>query len=234
MITGPDNLFALPELGPLLRDELACAPVHAVRRPAGRALIVQACSANRVMSLDVRHLTAVRLHVDQKAFVGDVICEPDALPWEDDSFQLVLAQHVGDVLPVGSTLIDEFARVLAPAGTLLWFGLNPWSPWLAWVHWQARRGMPVPRAAHADAARRRMRTCQLAALAPDYFGTCWPQRSESFSGIHGSRMLAPLRTAYLIAASKQRAVLTPLRPPLVRERATIGSQLVAPSHRARA
>ena len=221
-------------MGALLREELARVAAHAARQPAGRALIVQACAANRALTLDARHLGVVRLHAEQKSLGGDVICQPDALPWEDDAFQLVLAQHVGDVLPIGSTLIDELARVLAPAGSLLWFGLNPWSPWLAWVHWQARRGMPVPRAAHADAARKRMHACQLAAHAPDYFGTCWPQQSETSSSIHRSRLLAPLRNAYLIAASKQRAVLTPLRPRFVRERAVMGPQLVAPSSRARA
>ncbi|MEO7325901.1 MAG: methyltransferase domain-containing protein [Dokdonella sp.] len=232
MITGPDNLFSLPDLGALLREEVARVPLHAARLPAGRALLVQPCAASLTLRPDTRHLATVRVHVDQDILRGDVTCAADALPWEDDAFQLVLAQHAGDVLLQGSALIDELARVLAPGGTLLWFGLNPWSPWLAWIHWQARHGMPAPRAGHADAARKRMQACQLAAWGPDYLGTCWPQKSGQPGRIHQGRLLAPLRNAYLIAASKQRSVLTPLRPRLVRERAVIRPQLATPTRRA--
>lgn len=234
MITGPDNLFAFPELDALLREELAQFPVHAARLPAGRALIVQPCAANRELAFDTRQLAAARMHVERKALRGDVICEPDALPWEDEAFQLVVSQHAGDVLPAGAHLIDELARVLAPGGTLLWFGLNPWSPWLAWIHWQARRGIPLPHAGHAEAARKRMQACHLAAQTPDYFGTCWPQGSGAARIAQRSRLLAPLRNAYLITASKRRAVLTPLRPRTLRERVPLGAQLASPSRRASA
>ncbi|MEO6688002.1 MAG: methyltransferase domain-containing protein [Dokdonella sp.] len=234
VITGPDNLFSLPDLGSLLREELARVPLHAARLPAGRVLLMQPSAESRALMADTRHLASVRVHADQDLLRGDVACAADALPWEDDAFQLVIAQHAGDVLPQGSAMIDELARVLAPGGTLLWFGLNPWSPWLAWIHWQARRGMPVPRATQADAARKRMHGCQLAAWGPDYLGTCWPQKSGQPGRIHQGRLLAPLRNAYLVAASKQRSVLTPLRPRLVRERAAIRPQLATPSRRARA
>lgn len=236
VITGPDNLFALPQLDALLREELARVPQHAARQPAGRALLLQACAMNRELAPDTRHLAAVRIHADQDILRGDVTCAADALPWEDDEFQLVLVQHAGDALPNGGALIDELSRVLAPGGTLLWFGLNPWSPWLGWIHWQARRGMPVPRATHVEATRRRMQGCHLLALAPDYVGTCWPQKSGSSAGIHRSGLLAPLRNAYLIAASKQRSVLTPLRPRLMRdhERAAIRPQLATRNRRANA
>lgn len=234
LIIGPDNLFALPQFDALLREELTRAPQHAARQPAGRSLLLQACALNRELVADMRHLGAVRIHADQDILRGDVTCAADALPWEDDAFQFVLVQHAGDVLPNGGALIDELARVLAPGGTLLWFGLNPWSPWLGWIHWQARRGLPIPRATHADATRRRMHGCHLMASGPDYVGTCWPQKSASFMGVHRSGLLAPLRNAYLIAASKQRSVLTPLRPRLVRERerAAIRPQLATPIRRA--
>ncbi len=43
----------------------------------------------------------------------------------------------------------------------------------------------------------------------------------------------PLRGAYLLTASKQRAVLTPLRPRLVRQRERVAIRpLASPSHRA--
>lgn len=234
MITGPDNLFAFADLGALLRDELARVPARAARLPAGRALLLQACAANRDLALDTRHLAVVRVHAEHKSLRGDVICDADALPWEDDAFQLVIAQHAGDVLPTGNGLIDELARVLAPGGTLLWFGLNPWSPWLAWTHWRGRSGMPLPRAAHVDSTRKRMQGCHLVVHAPEYLGTCWPQHAHSSGAIHRSRLLAPLRNAYLVTAAKERAVLTPLRPRSAKVRAPLGAQLAAPSRRASA
>ncbi len=235
MTIDPDNLFALPETDALLREELGCVGPHAARRPAGRALVLQACAANRSLRVDTRHLAALRVHVQQGRLGGDVACAADALPWEDDAFQLVVAQHVGDALPPTSAVIDELARVLAPGGVLLWYGLNPWSPWLAWVHWRARRGMPLPQARHIESVRRQMSNRQLTPGATGYLGACWAQL-EASPDRYPARLLAPLRRAYLLTASKQRAVLTPLRPLMARERGLAGRPQLAgtPSRRARA
>lgn len=231
---GFDNLFALTETDALLREELGGVGTHASRRPAGRALIVQACAANRSLCVDTCHLTPVRIHVQQESMGGDVVCAAGALPWEDHAFQLVVAQHVGDVLPRTSGIVDELARILTPGGVLLWYGLNPWSPWLAWVHWRARLGMSLPQASHADSVRRQMMNRQLAVGAVDYLGACWP-RFDPPSGRYPARVLAPLQRVYLLTASKQRAALTPLRPRLSRVRALAPPQLAStPSRRARA
>lgn len=230
LITGPDSLFALPDVAALLRDELARVAEHAARQPNGRALLLQACAASRELAVDTRHLSLVRVHAERGRLAGDVICVPDALPWEDESFRLLLVQHVGDALPAPG-LVDELARLLAPGGVLLWFGLNPWSPWLAWLHWQARSGLSLPHPVHADLARRRLLRRQLAPVSVDYLGACWPPRGAA-SALHALRVLTPLRGAYLLTASKQRAVLTPLRPRLVHRRAAIGPRLASPSHRA--
>ena len=231
MITGPDNLFALADCASLLRSELAGVAEHALRQPNGRALVLQACAANRELACDTRHLAPLRMHVERDGFAGDVVAAPAALPCEDDAFRLVLVQHAGDVLPSRrGALLDEISRVLAPGGVLLWYGLNPWSPWLAWMHWQARRGLAFPRAVSADIARRRLLRRQLAPVSVDYVGACWPQRGEP-SAIHSARVLAPMRGAYLLTASKQRAVLTPLRPRRLRMPARMQPQLAAPSRR---
>jgi len=233
VIIGTDNLFALPELEALLREELVRVPAHAARQPAGQALLLQPCAASRRFEADLRPLGAVRMHVERGGLAGDAICTADALPWQDDAFRLIVAQHVGDALPSSGDLLDELARVLAPGGVLLWFGLSPWSPWLAWIHWQARSGLPVPRVMHADVTRMRLHKRQLTPAATEHLGSCWPLHGEP-SALHRARVLAPLRAAYLLAASKQRAVLTPLRPRRVRERVAIRPHLAAPSRRASA
>ncbi|MEO7430798.1 MAG: methyltransferase domain-containing protein [Dokdonella sp.] len=232
-MTGSDTLFSLPDVDALLRDELACIPHHAARLPGGRALIVQACAANRALPLDTRHLGAVRLHADQDLLRGDAICKPESMPWEDDAFQLVVVQHAGAHGLSLDGLIGECSRVLAPGGALLWFELNPWSPWLGWIHWQARRGMPLPRASHADSLRRRMHDGHLATSAIEYFGPCWPG-AGSFAAVHRSPLMSPLRGAYLIPASKPRSVLIPLRQRFGRERSGLRPQLATPSRRASA
>ncbi|MEP7096650.1 MAG: methyltransferase domain-containing protein [Dokdonella sp.] len=231
---GSDNLFAAPETEALLREELRCVGAHAARRPAGRALVVQACKANRDLRVDTRQLAAVRVHAQQGRLYGDVACTAEALPWEDEAFQLVVAQHVGDVLLPPFELVDELARVLVPGGVLLWYGLNPWSPWLAWAHWRARHGMPLPHARHIESMRRQMSNRQLTANAADYIGACWPPL-DGLAERYSARLLAPLRRAYLLTASKQRAVLTPLRPRAVRERSLARPNFAGtPSRRARA
>ena len=233
MTTGPDPLFALPDIQRLLREELERVPARAAGQPAGRALLVQACAANRGLAIDTRHLGLVRLHARSDGLAGDALCAPDALPWEDAAFQLVIAQHAGDVLGHLPGLVDELARVLAPGGIVLWFGLNPWSPWLAWIHRQARRGLVMPRSLYAERARRRLLHQRLAPADLDYLGTCWPQRGER-AALHRSALLAPLRAAYLISATKQRTTLTPLRTRHPRERMAMQPQLATPSRRARA
>jgi SAM-dependent methyltransferase len=231
-------LFALPEVSALLREELDGLPAHAARQPSGRALLLQPHAAARALPADLAHLAALRLHAAGEALAGDIVCATRALPIEDESFQLVFAQHVGDVLPGDNGLVEEIARVLAPGGLLLWSGFNPWSPWLAWIHWRTRGGGAVPQALNADALRRRLIRSRLAPVAVDYLGTCWPKRGgaavdDDTSERRFARLLSPLRGAYLLAARKQRAVLTPLRPRAKRNGVALNPRLAGtPSQRA--
>ena len=239
MKPATESLYALPEIEALLRDELARLPVHAARQPGGRALLVQPDATSRALPFDVAHLTPVRLYAAGDALRGDVICSARALPIENDAFQLVFAQHLGDAHAEGG-VVDELARVLAPGGLLLWCGFNPWSPWLAWMHWHARGGLAVPPMSNADTLRRRLTRSRLAPVALDYLGTCWPRRTVDSEPAtqresRGARWLAPIRGAYLVAARKQRAVLTPIRPRAQRTSVALGARFAGtPSQRARA
>jgi SAM-dependent methyltransferase len=231
-------LYALPEIQALLREELGVLPAHAARQPNGRALLLQPDAAVRNLPADVAHLSMTRLHAVGETLCGDVVCSARALPMEDESFQLVVAQHVGDAQPLEGAGLEEIARVMAPGGLLLWFGFNPWSPWLAWIHWHTRGGGTVPQTLNADALRRRLQKSNLAPQALDYLGAFWPRRTidtqlaDPIEAQRG-RLLAPLRGAYLLAARKQRAVLTPLRPRVKRTGVALGARLAGtPSQRA--
>jgi len=229
VITGPDNLFGLPDVEALQREELARVADAAARAPSGRALLLQSHAGARALAADLRHLQATRVHVEGDRFHGDVACAPDALPWESEAFQLVVVQHAGDALAHTAAFAEELARVLAPGGSLLWFGLNPLSPWHAWLRWQARDGVCMPRFAGAHAARRRVLRAGLVAASLGGVGPCWPGGAR----VARSRALARLRAAWLLEASKQRAVLTPLR--LRPQRVRVAPQpTLAPSRRVRA
>src|SRR5262249_19782270 len=110
------SLFALPEVEALLREELGLLPAHAARQPSGRALLLQPDAAARALPLDLRHLAGLRLHARGNALGGDIVCSARALPVENEVFQLVFAQHIGDVQPGDNGLVEEIARVLAPGG----------------------------------------------------------------------------------------------------------------------
>jgi SAM-dependent methyltransferase len=231
------SLFALPEVEALLREELAHLPAHAARQPSGRALLLQPDATARTLPIDAGPLTMLRLHSRGETLGGDIVCAARSLPVESEAFQLVFAQHIGDMQPAAG-LVEEIARVLAPGGFLLWSGFNPWSPWLAWVHWHTRGGGAVPQTLNADTLRRRLIRSKLAPVAIDYLGGCWPKPATLLDGDAPSRfgrLLSPLRGAYLLTARKQRAALTPLRPRVVRKSVALNPRLAGtPSQRATA
>ena len=86
------------------------------------------------------------------------------------------------------------------------------------------------RAVQADSVRRRLLHERLTPGAVEAIGPCWPDRNGQ---ARRSPLLAPLRGAWMLVASKQRAVLTPLHRPALR-RVTPQPSLAVPSRRVRA
>lgn len=68
--------------------------------------------------LEALEANARTLHLD----VETVACDAAALPFEDDSFDLVLGHAVLHHLPALERSFDELARVLRPGGTLFFAG----------------------------------------------------------------------------------------------------------------
>lgn len=62
------------------------------------------------------------------------------LPFDDESFDVVLAVTVLCFVEDGAPAIDEVARVLAPGGRLVLADLNRWSTWAAWRRMRAFLG----------------------------------------------------------------------------------------------
>ncbi|HET6545375.1 MAG TPA: methyltransferase domain-containing protein [Rhodanobacteraceae bacterium] len=238
MNASSDSLFALPETAQLLREEMDLARLAARRQPGGRALLLRPCRGAAEPSWDAHHLPAIDLHVADNGFDGQLRCAADAMPWEDAAFQMIIAQHAADALPAASPLIAELARLLAPGGVLLWFGLNPQSPWLSWCRWQARRRSSTrgtwtpPTCTRAYSAHRQLACQRLDTEGAVYVGAYWPRSAPVTTSRRHLYGLETLRAAYLLAARKRPALLTPLRP-AARRRMAMHPQLAGtPSQRA--
>ena len=114
--------------------------------------------------------------------------------------------------------------MMAPGGLLLWCGFNPWSPWLAWIHWHTRGGgrgaADVERGFGAPAPAQVEPGCRWHSIISAASGRGAASIRSCADPVEAQRRMlwAPLRGAYLLAARKQRAVLTPLRPRVKRTR----------------
>lgn len=171
-----------------------------------------------------------RLHPGGGQLHGDVACANSALPFESDSMQTIVVQHAADVLSDATDLLDELCRVLEPGGQLFWFGLNPLSAWAAWSHWRAGSQPLYPRWLREIDVK--LARHGVDAIDSRYLGGLWPP-SQAVNEARRFSMLDGARGAWLLAARKRRAVLTPLRS-AVRVRARRHQTLSAlPSSRMR-
>lgn len=151
-----------------------------------------------------------RLHPDVAWLSGDVVCQPTCLPFEHDSMQTIVVQHAADAMTDAAPMLSELCRVLEPGGQLFWFGLNPLSVWAAWSHWH--EGSPPslhPRWMHE--VDRLLAQHGVDAIDSRYLGGLWP-RSQMANEARRLNVIDGLRGAWMLAARKRRAVLTPLRP----------------------
>ncbi|MGH8041637.1 MAG: methyltransferase domain-containing protein [Rudaea sp.] len=151
----------------------------------------------------------VELALGEKGLLlGAVRCAPWQLPFANESFQLLVAQHVFEHIDDSAACAAEAARVLAPEGTALIFGFNPlgmWRPWLA----RRARGLRVQ---SAQAWRMMLAREQIDTLQVRFPGLLWP-RASAQPGSRGDAetRLARWGSSWLLIARKRRSMLTPLR-----------------------
>lgn len=202
------SLFETPPARRLLDLELAAiAPELAGLHGAQGLFLRPAAAAPRAIPTPLLGRIS-GLHVAApRCLAGDVNCDPAALPFDDDSFRLVLVQHATEVVADGEALLAEAARVLAPEGIALVLGFHPSSLWRPWLHLRAREGLPVTLRSPVVWQRHLVRT-GVDVHAVKRIGPLWP-RDVAGSSATG---VGPLRAAYLLIARKRRATLTLLRP----------------------
>lgn len=206
------NVFVLPELRDVVREEFALARAEAALLPAGAALLLQAPGGlpdePAAGGFDGRYV--VRLHGAADGHAGDLRCAACPLPFQSESFRLIVAQHLDAASrDAGAAQAAEWERLLMPGGLLLQFGFNASSPWAAWWLRQASRGYRLPVRAGAQASRRILLAQTFEPVELRRFGGLWP-------GSPTTAMRA-LQGVWMLRARKRREVLTPLPVRLPRQ-----------------
>ena len=163
--------------------------------------------------------------------------DTDAFPFANDSFKLVIAQHVFEQIGDAQATASEIARVLAPEGVALIFGFNPISPWRFSLDMQAWRAGLRLRLRSAPTARTLLMREQIDTLQVRYPGSWWPSAADSaVSDVDGvvSSAFARFRSSWLLLARKRRSTLTPLRMSAGARELTLKPRLAPGAQRARA
>ena len=165
---------------------------------------------------------------------GAVRAEPTALPFGNDSFQLVVAQHSSELVDDADSFASELSRVLAPEGVALVLGFNPYGSWRPWLSWQAARGASLRLRSSNDwrqlLARQHVETLQVR-----YPGLILPNDPQASAGRYASwftRTFARFGSSWLLLARKRRSTLTPLRLRTTKRDVAMSPRLAPGAHRA--
>lgn len=164
------------------------------------------------------------------ALSGELRAWPEALPFVDASFCVVLIRYIAGCGLQPNQLAHEAARVLAPHGLLLVVELHPWSAWRPWLNVRVRHAEPVPYVVPPRRWRRALRAAGLVVGETRRCGAPWP-RTDGMRGL--PRWAGRCGGAYLLQARKRDGVtLITQRPSTVRPRATAEHTTWAPgAHR---
>ncbi len=168
-------------------------------------------------------------------FSGAARFDAGELPFVNDSFQLVIAQHAFELISGVDDLASEVSRVLAPEGVLLVLGFNPYGSWRPWLIGQSMRGARFSLQS-AFACRQRFARQQIDTLQVRYPGLMLPNDPAQPQSRY-ARWIADafgrFGSSWLLLARKRRSTLTPLRFRSKRERA-LNPRLAPGAHRASA
>lgn len=157
---------------------------------------------------------------------GAIRCRPDELPFANESFKLVVVQHVFEQTGPAEDAAAEVARVLAPEGIALVFGFNPASLWRPWL---SRRFPGRLRFRAAGGWREVLGRSRLDVLQVRYSGLWSPWAAGSDAP--APRSLGRFGGSWLLLARKRRDSLTPLRLAAVRSDLKLKPSLVPGARR---
>jgi SAM-dependent methyltransferase len=156
------------------------------------------------------------------------------LPFANDSFQLVVAQHSLEFVDDAEACASELSRVIAPEGVALVFGFNPYGTWRPWLTWQAARGAPLRLRSSGEWQQLFARN-QIDTLQVRYPGVLLPNDPSQSSGRYSqwfTRTFARFGSSWLLLARKRRSTLTPLRLRAPKRERALNPSLAPGAHRA--
>jgi SAM-dependent methyltransferase len=140
---------------------------------------------------------------------GDLVCAEHELPLLRESVELVVLLHALEGASDPRLILGEVERVLAPEGSVIVLGLNPYSLWRArWLGTGLRStGAGRCRGLLREAGLEAVRLTGVGPVLP------WVRASDRRIADRDARFdpFAVWRASYLIHARKRRAGLTPLR-----------------------
>ena len=235
MHEGYSRLFASQAMQALLaREMMALSPILAgVYGSCGLFLGPHASSRGRLPA----HLLGNIVELAPKggdALDGDVSTTSSALPFANDSFQLLVAQHSLELVDDVETCVGELSRVLAPEGVALVFGFNPLGTWRPWLALQAARGAPLNLRSSNEwrqlFARNQIDTLQVrhpGVLLPND-----PAQPRSRYDQWLTNAFARFGSSWLLLARKRRSTLTPLRLRTPSRERALNPRLAPGAHRA--
>lgn len=171
----PASIFEMTEISDLLALEWEHARSHSLIVADGPALSItpRFVSGARERTFSAHpHLT--RLHMQEGRLKGDLSCDVDSLPFDDECMQLITARHLFDDPGASMRSGDELLRILAPGGLMILYGFNPLSSWRIWWLGQSLRGIPAPDWSATEKIRRTIAAGGRVSVRRNYLGGSWP------------------------------------------------------------
>jgi SAM-dependent methyltransferase len=181
----------------------------------------------------VSHVVEVSPRGDGQ-FSGAARFDAAELPFVNDSFQLVIAQHAFELVSDVDDLASEVSRVLAPEGVLLVFGFNPFGSWRPWLISQSMRSARLSLQS-ATACTTRFARQQIDTLQVRYPGLMLPNDpAQPPSGYARwfAHTFGRFGSSWLLLARKRRSTLTPLRLRSSQRERAMNPRLAPGAHRA--
>ncbi|HGG59549.1 MAG TPA: methyltransferase domain-containing protein [Gammaproteobacteria bacterium] len=163
---------------------------------------------------------------------GDVLCRPEALPFESDSIDLLVAAHCLEVSDDPHALLREAERALVAEGHLLVIGIDPWTLWGGWRKLSGRGSQLYSQSKVKDWLGLLGFDFQRSQMLP-MFDVHLPLGMASLpkTGQFANLLASNIAGGYAMLAKKRVTTLTPITPPWRRAPKLIPGGLVKPAAR---
>ncbi len=235
MHEGYSSLFASQAMQALLTRELtALTPILSGVYGNSGLFISAPGSAHRALPTHLLGNVVGLSPMRADMFGGDVMTAAHALPFANDSFQLLVAQHSLECVEDIDTCAGEISRVLAPEGVALVVGFNPLGTWRPWLAWQSARGARL-RLRSSNEWRQLFARNQIDTLQVRYPGVLLPNDAAEPSDRYTkwiTETFSRFGSSWLLLARKRRSTLTPLRRLKPSRERALNPRLAPGAHRA--